>query len=172
MAITSSRRTFIKVGLAGAVVLATAGAVYRVTSIGNFPAGFSLDDEGSAALRAISGVLLQGAIAPDAQHLDMAVSRTLGTISGLPLATQNEIQDLFGLLTFAPARHFLAGIPTQWSQATQGDVAAFLSRWRVHRLDLLQSAYHALRDLIIGGWYADESAWESIGYPGPMKALS
>jgi hypothetical protein len=61
---------------------------------------------------------------------------------------------------------------TQWSQATQEDVAAFLSHWRVHRLALLQSAYHALHDLVIGGWYADESTWESIGYPGPMRALS
>jgi photosystem II stability/assembly factor-like uncharacterized protein len=113
MAITSSRRTFIKVGLAGAVVLATAGAVYRTTSTGKSLAAFHLDGEGSAALRAISGVLLQGAIAPGAQGLDMAVTRTLGAISGLPLATQKEIQDLFGLLTLAPTRRFLAGVPTE-----------------------------------------------------------
>ena len=59
-----------------------------------------------------------------------------------------------------------------WSKAKREDVAAFLQSWRVHRLMMLQSAYHALHDLILGGWYADESTWAGIGYPGPNKELS
>lgn len=172
MAIISSRRTFIKVGLAGAIVLATAGGIYRATS-GPAPLNkFALDDEGRAALGAIAGVMLQDAISPGIHEVNRAVSRTLDAIAGLPLATQKEIQDLFGLLTLAPTRRFLAGVPVQWSEAAKEDVAAFLESWRVHRIGMLQSAYHALHDLIIGGWYADESTWESIGYPGPMKILS
>jgi hypothetical protein len=37
---------------------------------------------------------------------------------------------------------------------------------------MLQSAYHALHDLIFGGWYADSASWAAIGYPGPLKELS
>lgn len=172
MAITSSRRTFLKAGLAGAIILATAGGVYRATAGRASPGKFVLDDEGRAALGAIAGVVLQGALPADAKAIDMAVARTQATIAGLPLAVQKEIQDLFGLLVFAPTRRLVAGIPVRWADATPDDVAAFLQSWRTHRFGMLQSAYHALHDLIIGGWYADETTWDSIGYPGPMKILS
>jgi hypothetical protein len=172
MTMTSSRRTFIKVGLAGAIILATAGGAYRAAT-GRTPlATFALDDEGRAALGAIARSVLHEAISPGADGTDMAVSRTLNAIAGLPLATQKEIQDLFGLLTLAPTRRFLAGVPVRWSDATQEDVAKFLESWRAHRFAMLQTAYHALHDLVIGGWYADESTWTAIGYPGPMKILS
>ena len=72
----------------------------------------------------------------------------------------------------APARRLLVGIPDDWPDAKTADVAAFLQSWRVHRFTMLQTAYHALHDLVIGGWYADESTWASIGYPGPIKELS
>ena len=172
MAITRSRRTFLKTGLAGTIILATAGGVYRATAGRAPPGKFVLDDEGKAALGAIAGVVLQGALPADPRAIDMAIERAQNAIAGLPLAIQKEIQDLFGLLVFAPTRRYVAGIPVRWADATQDDVTVFLQSWRTHRFGMLQSAYHALHDLIIGGWYADESTWESIGYPGPMKMLS
>lgn len=172
MAITGSRRTFLKAGLAGAIILATAGGVYRATAGRASPGKFVLDDEGKAALRAITGVVLQGALPAGAESIDASVERTREAIAGLPLAVQKEVQDLFGLLVLAPTRRFVAGISGSWADASPDDVAAFLQSWRMHRFTMLQGAYHALHDLIIGGWYADESTWESIGYPGPMKALS
>lgn len=168
---TTSRRTFIKVGLIGAITLATAGGLYRsLRNPGQAPA-FILDDEGRAALSAIAGAMLKGAIgtAPDAGAA--AVLRVQKAIAGLPLATQKEIQDLFGLLVLSPTRRFLVGLSDDWSDAKPEDVAAFLQSWRQHRIGMLQSAYHALHDLILGPWYADESNWASIGYPGPIKIL-
>ena len=50
-------------------------------------------------------------------------------------------------------------------------MSAFLQEWRFHRIDMLQTAYHALHDLIIGSWYADPVTWQAIGYPGPLKEL-
>ncbi|OGB23035.1 MAG: hypothetical protein A3I66_08420 [Burkholderiales bacterium RIFCSPLOWO2_02_FULL_57_36] len=172
MAITASRRTFLKAGLAGTIILATAGGVYRATAGRAPPGKFILDAEGKAALGAIVGVVLQGALPADAQAIDVAIARTQETIAGLPLIVQKEIQDLFGLLVFAPTRRLLAGVPVRWADATPDDVTEFLQSWRMHRFAMLQSAYQALHDLILGGWYADESTWESIGYPGPMKVLS
>ena len=167
----SSRRAFLKVGLAGALVLATAGGIYRATADRANLNRFALDDKAGTALGAIAAVILKGAIPAGAQGVDMAIARTSEPISGLPLTTQKEIQDLFGLLTLAPTRRLLAGV-SDWSQASHEEVTAFLEGWRLHRFEMLQSAYHALHDLILGGWYADESTWESIGYPGPMKVLS
>ncbi len=44
---------------------------------------------------------------------------------------------------------------------------AFLERWRWSRIALLQSGYFALHDLVLGAWYANESAWGMLGYAGP-----
>jgi hypothetical protein len=79
---------------------------------------------------------------------------------------------LFGLLALAPARRFLAGVPVSWADASLEQVGAFLQSWRLHRLGMLQVAYHALHDLVLGAWYADPLAWPAIGYPGPLKEFS
>jgi hypothetical protein len=93
-------------------------------------------------------------------------------ILGLPLTAQKEVQDLFGLLALAPARRALTGVSSGWANATDAQVTGFLQEWRFHSLDMLQTAYHALHDLIIGSWYADPASWAAIGYPGPMKELA
>lgn len=172
MAPPISRRSFLKVGLAGTITLAVAGGLYRALRKPSPPARFALDGDAAAALAAIVGVMLKGTVPTSTQSIESAVVRVQAAIAGLPLGTQKEIQDLFSLLTLGPTRRFLAGMPDSWSNAKVDDVAAFLQSWRVHRISMLQSAYHALHDLIIGPWYADESTWASIGYPGPIKELS
>jgi hypothetical protein len=173
MVTTLSRRAFIKTGLIGAITLATAGALYRNMKGAAAPEAFVLNGEAKSALAAIASVILQDALPPSTpQLLEAEIVRIQSAIAGLPRTTQSEIQDLFGLLTLAPTRRFLAGIPESWAGAKPDEIAAFLQSWRVHRFAMLQSAYHALHDLIIGAWYADESTWPSIGYPGPIKELS
>lgn len=170
---TISRRTFVKAGLIGALALAAAGGLYRATKNPSIPDAFILDGEARSALAAIASVILKGALPPSSPDaIGPEINRVLGAIAGLPRATQAEIQDLFGLLTLAPARRFLVGISGPWADAKPEEIAAFLQSWRRHRFAMLQSAYHALHDLIIGAWYAEESTWASIGYPGPIKELS
>lgn len=172
MATTVSRRSFLRVGLIGAITLAGAGALYRMLASPAPPARFALDGQAKSALAAIVAVMLKDTIPATPQAAEEAMQHVQQAIAGLPLATQKEIRDLFALLTLAPARRFLAGIPDNWPNARPEEVAVFLQSWRTHRFALLQSAYHALHDLIIGPWYADESTWASIGYPGPIKELS
>lgn len=164
-----SRRSFIKAGLLGTLTLVAAGGLYRVFKSPEPLQAFALDGEGRIALGAICNAMLLGAIPPTQAGTDLAVRHVQEAIAGLPLATQKEIQDLFGLLTLGPTRRFLAGLPDDWNKAEPADVAAFLQSWRVHRFMMLQGAYHALHDLIIGGWYADESTWAGINYPGPRQ---
>jgi hypothetical protein len=167
-----SRRGFLKTGLAGALVLATAGGIYRLTRAPEQLTPFALDPAGQHALAAIAPVMLKGAIEPASPHINTAIERVLEAIAGLPLATQKEIQDLFALLTLAPTRRLLAGVSVDWPEADEAEVTSFLQNWRTHRLAMFQTAYQALHDLITGSWYANESSWASIGYPGPMKELS
>lgn len=172
----TTRRSFLKIGVLGALTLAAGGAIYRGVS-GPAPLRrYLLDGEARSVLAAVIPSMLSTMLPADpaarAAAIASATARVQGAIAGLPLATQKEVQDLFGLLALAPARRFLAGVPDGWSAATPAQVDAFLQSWRTHRLALLQTAYLAMHDLILGGWYADPSTWEAIGYPGPIKELS
>ena len=162
------RRSFLKAGLLGGLALVAGGAVYRQLR----PAvvqRFALDADGRIILAALIPAIT--GVNPDAPALGAAIDRVGAAINGLPLRVQKEISDLFGLLSMAPTRRLLAGVPA-WSEATPAELAAFLQSWRTHRTEMLQTAYHGLHDLVIGGWYAEPSTWAAIGYPGPMKELS
>ncbi len=166
-----SRRSFIKTSLIGTAALALAGGLYRLTQ--STPAvRFRLDRAATAALAAIVPAMLREALpkspATAAGAAAAAIARVQIAIDSLPLRTQKEIADLFGLLTLAPARRWLVGISEDWPNADTKDVAIFLQNWRTHRLGLLQSAYQALHDLILGAWYSDAATWPAIGYPGPI----
>lgn len=170
MASFLTRRSFLKTGLIGALALAAAGGIYRGVHRPASPEGFIFGEDAKAMLAAIIPVLLKDAVAPTA--IESAIDRVQQAVAGLPLIVQKEVQDLFALLALAPARRLLTGVRDDWPQAQPDEVADFLQRWRLHRVAMLQTAYHALHDLITGSWYADESTWPSIGYPGPMKELS
>ena len=170
----TNRRSFLKASAVAALVLAAGGGLYRMTHP-PLAQPFLLDGEARAALHAIVPALLAGALPDDpgqrARAIAAATEGVHQTILGLPLATQREIQDLFGLLALAPARRLLTGIPHGWAAANVADVAAFLQDWRLHRVALLRTAYAALHDLVLGGWYSDPAHWDAIGYPGPLKEL-
>lgn len=171
-----NRRTFLTVGGLGALALAAGGGLYRYTHPPGPLQRFVLDGEAKAALDAIIPAMLAGVLPPEAKALAAAVGATTArvhqAILGLPLNAQKEVQDLFGLLALAPARRMLTGVAGGWARATDEQVSVFLQEWRFHRLAMLQTAYHALHDLIIGAWYADPSSWNAIGYPGPIKELA
>ena len=171
----TTRRTFLKAGALGALALAAGGGIYRATHPPKL-SPFALDGEARAALHAIVPAVLAGALPPGGAARDTAItgaiSRVHQAILGLPLTTQKEVQDLFGLLALAPARRLLTGVSGGWAHADPAQVSAFLQDWRVHRLGLLRSAYGALHDLVLGSWYADPSTWAAIGYPGPIPELA
>jgi len=172
----TSRRSFLKIGVFGALTLAAGGAIYRATHPPAPPGSFVLDGDARAVLAAVIPSMLGPALPADPAARAAAIAgmleRVSGAIHGLPLATQKEVQDLFGLLALAPARRFLAGVPDSWQQATPQQVDAFLHSWRTHRIGMLVTAYQAMHDLILGPWYADPANWAAIGYPGPIKELS
>ncbi len=170
----TSRRTFLKAGGLAALALAAGGALYRARYSGT-PHRFALDGEARAALHAILPAILAGALPQDAGReaaLTSTVDGVHQAILSLPPGTQKEVQDLFGLLALAPARRLLTGLKGGWEGAHIDEVSACLEDWRLHRLGLLRSAYHALHDLALGAWYAQPASWAAIGYPGPMKELA
>jgi hypothetical protein len=172
----TSRRSFLKMGGLAALLLAAGGGIYRVVNGPAPPKPFVFDGEARAAVDAMIAAMLGNALPLEPSERAAAIACGTGrvhqTILGLPLGAQKELQDLFGLLAIGPVRRLLAGVPEAWSSASPQDVAAFLQRWRTHRLGMLAGAYAALHDLVLGSWYADPANWATIGYPGPLKELS
>lgn len=169
-----SRRTFLKTGLIGAALLATAAALHK-----------PLDRMGKQALRdarpldpalrrvvaAVGPVILAEAFPVEPRLREAALSRIVEgvaiAVSALSAASQKEVAELFALLDFPPTRIAVAGMSSPWEEASAEQVAGFLHRWRNSPVDLLKSGYMAIHDLVLGSWYASPATWEWIGYPGP-----
>jgi hypothetical protein len=119
-------------------------------------------------LHAIARVMLAGALPNNGAALDAAVRGVEIAIAGLPPAVQGEVQQLFGLLELPLTRRVIAGVGP-WERASDGEIAAFLERWRTSNVLLLRSGYAALHQLVMAGWYGNDEAWPRIGYPGPPR---
>ena len=153
-----SRRRFLQVGVAGVAVLALAKALDRPAPNAHLVA-------------ALVPVVLAGAL-PEAGPARAAAIREVveafdRAIAGLSPAVRAEIDDLFGVLRFAPTRIALTGLWKPVEEASSEEISAFLARWRTSRFDLLRAGYQALTQLIQASWYDNPSSWAAIGYPGP-----
>lgn len=165
-----TRRQFIKVGIAGAAILAAArlfdrplaapAARYRV-----------IDDQDARIIAALAPVVLAGSLPEETAARSRAIREVVESfdraVSGLSIAVQGEIAQLFSFLNFAPTRLAFAGLWTPVEEASAGDLKAFLLRWRTSRFDLQRVSYQALTQLIQASWYDNPQAWAAIGYPGP-----
>lgn len=163
-----TRREFLRAGAAGAALLTL---LRRLPGHAAAPVGV-LDADERQALTAIVPVMLAGALPEGEAHAQAVRDVADGVevaVAGLPLHLQEEVAQLFTLLTFAPARCLVAGVWRPWPQAHPEDIAAFLQGWRTSWFSLLQSAYHALHELIMASWYARSESWAALGYSGPPR---
>lgn len=160
------RRTFLKAGVAGTVLLLAGGTV-------SWLAGRDAVADRREVLAAVIPAVLEGSLPQAAPQRDGAVGQALAgvetAIAALSPAAQQELAQLFALMAIPPTRLALTGLAHSWRDATVAEVSSVLQGWRTHRLELLQSAYHALHDLVVGSWYADPAQWPGIGYDGPPR---
>lgn len=158
----TTRREFLKTGLAGGLLLNVAACTNPAEDGGR-----------QAVLAAVVPVFLAGALPGNGEPFRELLSRTVAgvdqAIAGLPLASQKEIAQLFKLLSFAPTRILAAGLWSPWPEASPQAIGGFLESWRNSRFDFFKSGYAALHDLIFAAWYARPETWAAIGYPGPPK---
>lgn len=164
-----TRRRFLKFGLAGTLILATAGFARRQTAhrpaCGTEPMTV-LRAPDREVLGAIVPAMLVGVGRDGAQAVIGSVDRA---VAGLPPHLQKELERLFALLGSAPGRRWIAGVRAPWPQAPPEEVARFLTAWRYSRWSLLQQGYHALHELVFAARYALADSWPAIGYPGPPE---
>ena len=168
----ATRRQFLKVGLAGAAVLASVRYL-ETSQAAPAPNYKVLDATGVITVSALVPVVLEGSLPEDPPARARAIRETVEgfdrAVSGMSVPVQKEVDQLFGVLRFAPTRLAFTGLWQPLEESRPEDVAAFLTRWRHSRFDIQRSGYQALTQLIQAAWYDNASSWAAIGYPGPPK---
>jgi hypothetical protein len=158
------------VGLAGTAVLVATRLLERPSGT-RAPAYRVLDRDSAALVGALVPAVLAGALPAEGAARERAIGEVVEgfdrAVSGLAPAVRVEIDELLGVLRFAPSRYLLTGIGGPIERAGEAEITRFLSRWRGSRFDLLRAGYQALTQLIHASWYGNAAAWPAIGYPGP-----
>jgi hypothetical protein len=163
------RRSFLKVGIAGGLILAGARWLDRPQAVAATPYRF-LDERGVATVAALVPVVLEGALPREAaarkRAIDEVVEAFDRAVSGLSASVQKEVDELFSVLRFAPARLVFTGLWSSLEDSTPEEIAAFLTRWRHSRFDIQRAGYQAMTQLLQAAWYGNSASWAAIGYPG------
>lgn len=168
-----SRRTFIQVGLAGGAIFAASRWLDRPAAVAASPGYLFLDARTAALTAALVPVVLAGALPSDGAARARAIEETTGAfdraVAGLSPSVRKEVDELFSLLRFAPARLMFTGLWEPVEESSAEDVAAFLARWRRSRFEIQRAGYQAITQLIQAAWYGNSASWSFIGYPGAPK---
>jgi hypothetical protein len=167
-----SRRSFLKLGLAGGAVLGMAGIGATLSGCG---AGGQAATQGYRFLRdadldllgALMPVVLAG-VAIDAQARE-TVLRTLDQLLVRAQSpAQGEIRKLFDLLNFSVTRRLVAGVHRPWREADANEIERFLQRWRNSSFGLFNAGYRALVRLCAVPYFGSPLGYRNAGYPGPL----
>lgn len=165
------RRTFFKLGIGGAALLAVVGGGLALLRPGWVDGQLSADAR--SVMRATARAVLDGSLPADAREREAALhghlQRLGATIAGFPKAMQDELSQLLSLLASAPGRTLLAGLHTPWDEASVAELSAALQQMLGSSLALRQQAFHALRDLTNAAYFSDPGTWPLLGYPGPTS---
>lgn len=165
-----NRRTFIRRGLFGGLLLAVGGSV----GLFAWPTNKSVrprrplrafDERQFAVLAAVAA---RTVVAPNADPVEIA-HRVDAQMATEPPEVRGDFGKLLLLFENAFAGFVLDGRGrpfTRLSVAAQDDA---LADWRDSRLALRRTGYASLRKLTQAAHYAAPEAWADTGYPGPPQ---
>lgn len=162
------RRTLLTVGIATGAVITLAGTTLALIKPGRTDARFTPSGRAlfSAVAQTVLGPLLPSEAVARSAALEAHLTRVEKTIAGLPPHMQAEVDELITIIGSSPGRLTLVGLSTDWAHATSAEVSSALQSMQRSTLSVRQQAYHALRDITNGSYFADPSTWSAIGYPG------
>lgn len=181
------RRSFLKAGLGGTLLLGTVSMTVGLTGCATQPAGMVGDTSSPASnyqfrfLTADDIALFEAlvpAIAgpglpeqPEARRAAIAgtIERIDSGIHKFGPANQKELRRLFDLLNFGLTRVTIARVWSSWPNVTTDEAHAFLERWRTSSIGLFNNGYIALTKISNVAFYGYEENWHLSGYPGPPQ---
>lgn len=163
------RRSFLKLGVGSAIVLAVAGGAVALIQPG-LEQG-KLSSAGRNVFAGAARALLDGTLPADPSakqaSIDALLSRIDDLTLGLPPHVQSELSLLLSLLNSAAGRMGLVGLGTDWASASIEQIGTALQGMRESRVALREQAYSALHDIVGGSYFAGSENWPIMGYPGP-----
>jgi hypothetical protein len=174
-----SRRSFLKLGLAGSVALGTTSLVAGLAGCGKreqaIAQGFAfLRDADVALFRALTPVILGDAL-PEGERREPLVAETLTRLDGacflLEPNGQAGLVKLFDLLHLRVTRWLTTGVSAPWAEAEAAEIEQFLERWRGSSIEAFNGGYRFLTKLVTASYYAIPETWPLSGYPGPLEAV-
>jgi hypothetical protein len=169
-----NRRTILKAGLLGSVVLAF-GGVGLALRPGQLRtpsrALLCLDERGFSTLSAAADVLVpggQGFPLPADVALAEQVDAVLATLHP---AVQKEVKQVLALLENAFAGLIIDGRVECFSSCDLPTRERVLTSWQTARNPLLRTAFKALHGFCSGAYWTSPSVMARAGYPGPQPWL-
>jgi hypothetical protein len=166
------RRTFIRRGLWGGLLLAVGGAIGH----GAWPTERrykprkpprAIDERQFAVLAAIAS---RTVIAPGADPITIA-ERVDAQMANEPPEIRGDFGKLLMLFDNALAGLVFDGRPKPFTHLSPEAQDAVLANWSESRLAIRRSGYATLRKLTQAVHYAAPEAWADTGYPGPPQLV-
>ncbi|HEY2746205.1 MAG TPA: gluconate 2-dehydrogenase subunit 3 family protein [Polyangia bacterium] len=163
-----NRRTFIRRGLWGGLLLAVGGAirlgawptVRKLAPRGRLRA---LDERQFAVLAAVAARMVG---APGADPVTIA-ERVDGQMAVAPAEVRRDFGKLLLLFDNALANLVFDGHAQPFTRLAPAAQDEVIASWRDSRLVVRRSGYAVLRKLTQAAHYAAPEAWPDTGYPGP-----
>lgn len=169
----AGRRDFLRVGVLGAMALSTVSFSAMLTGCASAPPASGLRvlrESDLVLLRALMPVVLEGAFPTDDSRekvLNDSLQLLDSLLVGSSNAGQQQVRQLFDLMTFAPTRRLVVGLEQDWAQAAAADINVFLNSWRNSRIGMLRAGYLALTQMLTMNWYLQPRSWAAINYVPP-----
>lgn len=163
------RRSFLKLGIGSAIVLAVAGGTIALMKPGLIEG--KLSPSARLVLTRVAQAMLLGTLPADVSSqkpaLDALLQRTDAFLVGLPVHVLAELDQLLGLLASAPGRRWLVGLSASWEDATAAETYGALKSMLASGTELRIQACQGLHDLVMVPYFSGEESWAVLGYPGP-----
>lgn len=163
------RRTFLRLGLGAAALLAVAGGVVALVQPGL--QNGKLSPSARVLISKVAQAMLLGTLPPQGEALDQALDNLLTRcnqfIAGLPDPVQAELSQLLSLMGTSVGRRTLVGLASPWEDANVASITTALSDMRTSGTSLRIMAYQGLHDIVCAPYFAGEESWQVLGYPGP-----
>ena len=164
------RRAFLKTGLLSGSILITGTGLYGCSDLDILETNL-IDDDVTIALAALLPVFLTGVLPLDEPQRGQSIASTIEgmktALHKLPPHTLDELKDLFGLLTNRLTMLAYAGAFSQMENLSMSQKSMLVEGWRTSYLNVVNTAYEGLKELVFAAFYGNPPNWHVIDYKKP-----